>query len=53
MNAQLKDAGIELIGGSVDEAPFAYKNIKTVMNLQTELVKVLGTFTPKIVRMDK
>ncbi|WP_177762172.1 RtcB family protein [Flavobacterium sp. I3-2] len=53
MNAQIKDAGIELIGGSVDEAPFAYKNIKTVMNLQTELVKVLGTFTPKIVRMDK
>ena len=53
MNAQLKDAGIELIGGSVDEAPFAYKNIKKVMNLQTELVKVLGTFTPKIVRMDK
>ena len=53
LNAQIKDAGIELIGGSVDEAPFAYKNIKTVMNLQTELVKVLGTFTPKIVRMDK
>ena len=53
LNSQIKDAGIELIGGSVDEAPFAYKNIKTVMNLQTELVKVLGTFTPKIVRMDK
>ena len=53
LQAQIKDAGIELIGGSVDEAPFAYKNIKTVMNLQTELVKVLGTFTPKIVRMDK
>jgi tRNA-splicing ligase RtcB (3'-phosphate/5'-hydroxy nucleic acid ligase) len=44
---------VTLIGGNVDEAPMAYKNINTVMNLQTELVDVLGTFTPKIVRMDR
>ena len=49
----LKEHDVQLIGGGIDEAPMAYKNINTVMNLQTELVEVLGTFTPKIVRMDK
>ena len=50
---QLKIYGVELIGGGVDEAPMAYKNIKTVMKAQQELVEVVGTFQPKIVRMDK
>ena len=50
---QLKTHGVTLIGGGVDEAPMAYKNIKKVMANQQELVEVLGTFTPKIVRMDK
>ncbi len=49
----LKDNDVHLIGGGIDEAPMAYKNIHTVMELQSELVDVLGTFTPKIVRMDK
>lgn len=44
---------IELIGGNIDEAPMAYKDIKKVMANQQELVDVIGTFTPKIVRMDK
>ncbi len=44
---------VTLIGGGIDEAPMAYKDIKKVMNNQQELVEVLGTFTPKIVRMDK
>ena len=35
-----------------DEAPMAYKDIHTVMASQRELVDVLGSFTPKIVRMD-
>jgi tRNA-splicing ligase RtcB len=48
----LADHGVELIGGGLDEAPMAYKDIHTVMASQTELVDVLGTFTPKIVRMD-
>ncbi|MFI2743585.1 RtcB family protein [Zhouia sp. PK063] len=50
---ELKNADVQLIGGGVDEAPMAYKNIHTVMNLQSELVDVLGTFSPKIVRMDR
>jgi tRNA-splicing ligase RtcB len=53
INKVLKDNDVTLIGGNIDEAPMAYKNIHTVMNLQTELVDVLGTFTPKIVRMDR
>ncbi|MDB5267579.1 MAG: RNA-splicing ligase RtcB [Hymenobacter sp.] len=48
----LADHGIELIGGGLDEAPMAYKDIHTVMASQRELVDVLGSFTPKIVRMD-
>ena len=47
----LADHGIELIGGGLDEAPQAYKDMHTVMASQQELVEVLGTFTPKIVRM--
>ncbi|WP_394748045.1 RtcB family protein [Spongiimicrobium salis] len=44
---------VSLIGGGIDEAPMAYKDIEKVMKNQQELVEVLGTFTPKIVRMDK
>ena len=44
---------VSLIGGGVDEAPMAYKDIRTVMANQQELVEVLGTFSPKIVRMDR
>lgn len=53
MTQILENSQVELIGGSVDEAPMAYKNIEKIIGLQTELVRVLGTFTPKIVRMDK
>ena len=53
MTQILEKSQVELIGGSVDEAPMAYKNIEKIIGLQTELVRVLGTFTPKIVRMDK
>lgn len=48
----LAEQGVELIGGGIDEAPMAYKDIHHVMKSQQELVDVLGTFTPKIVRMD-
>ncbi len=50
---ELKAKGVSLIGGGVDEAPMAYKNIEKVMANQQELVEVIGSFTPKIVRMDK
>ncbi|PIF34009.1 tRNA-splicing ligase RtcB [Flavobacterium sp. 9] len=49
----LKANDVTLIGGNIDEAPMAYKDITKVMGNQTGLVEVLGTFTPKIVRMDR
>jgi tRNA-splicing ligase RtcB len=48
----LAERGITLIGGSVDEAPMAYKEIETVVGLQGDLVDLVGRFIPKIVRMD-
>ena len=47
----LEKAGVELMGGGIDEAPMVYKDIRKVMEHQTELVDVLATFYPKIVRM--
>lgn len=47
----LKDHGVEVIGSGLDEAPHAYKDINEVMKQQSDLVDVLGKFTPKIVRM--
>jgi len=47
----IKQAGIELIGSGIDEAPMVYKDIYKVMSFQQELVDVVGTFHPKIVRM--
>jgi tRNA-splicing ligase RtcB len=44
--------GVTLIGGGLDEAPQAYKDIEEVMRSQRHLVDVLGRFTPRIVRMD-
>jgi tRNA-splicing ligase RtcB len=43
--------GVSLVGGGLDEAPFAYKDINAVMEAQGDLIDVLGTFTPKVVRM--
>jgi tRNA-splicing ligase RtcB len=48
---ELQKHGVDLLGGGLDEAPMAYKDIRKVMNHQDELVEVLGEFTPKIVRM--
>jgi len=51
MRAQLKQHGVTLVGAGLDEAPMAYKDIHTVMAAQTDLVAVLATFTPRLVRM--
>jgi tRNA-splicing ligase RtcB len=52
MRDELERHGVELIGGGLDESPFAYKNIHEVMKAQNELVEVIGSFYPKIVRME-
>jgi tRNA-splicing ligase RtcB len=52
LKKELKEYGVKLIGGGLDEAPFAYKDIHEVMQSQTTLVDVLGKFYPAIVQMD-
>ncbi|MES2880933.1 MAG: RtcB family protein, partial [Bacteroidota bacterium] len=48
----LEKQGVKLLGGGLDEAPFAYKDIHEVMKAQTALVETVGIFHPKIVKMD-
>lgn len=47
----LKERGVTLLGGGIDESPQAYKPIEEVIAAQHDLVDVLGKFTPRIVRM--
>lgn len=51
VNKVLKQAGVDLIGAGLDEAPMAYKDIHQVMAHQKDLVEVMGSFMPRIVRM--
>ncbi|HEY6160947.1 MAG TPA: RtcB family protein [Bacteroidia bacterium] len=48
----LEAHGVLLMGGGLDEAPHAYKDIHEVIKAQKHLVDIVGTFFPKIVRMD-
>ena len=43
---------VQVIGGGLDEAPFAYKDIQAIMQAQSELVHSFGKFQPRFVRMD-
>lgn len=52
VQAYLKDKGITLIGGGIDEAPQAYKRIQDVMARQDDLVDIVAEFRPRVVRMD-
>jgi len=47
----LKERGVTLLGGGIDESPQAYKPIDEVIAAQHDLVDVIGKFNPKIVRM--
>jgi tRNA-splicing ligase RtcB len=47
----LKERGVTLLGGGMDESPQAYKPIDKVIAAQQDLVDVIGKFTPRIVRM--
>jgi tRNA-splicing ligase RtcB len=53
MRKHLKQNRITLIGGALDESPFAYKSLEQVMSFQEDLVVPIGKFVPRIVRMDK
>jgi tRNA-splicing ligase RtcB len=47
----LKEHGVTLLGGGLDESPQAYKPIDQVIAAQHDLVQVIGKFYPRIVRM--
>ena len=51
-SACLQRQGVSLIGGGLDEAPMAYKDIREVMRAQQRLVDIVGMFSPKVVRME-
>ncbi len=50
-DAYLRERGVTLLGGGMDESPQAYKPIDTVIAAQHDLVDVIGKFMPRIVRM--
>ena len=49
----LDEHKVILVGGGLDEAPLAYKDISKVMEAQGTLIDVLGSFTPQVVRMSE
>lgn len=49
----LEKEGVTLLGGGLDESPHAYKDIDVVMRSQKALVDIVGSFMPKIVKMDQ
>ncbi len=51
LHEYLNQRNVILIGGDTDESPLAYKDINAVMNHQQDLIDILASFQPKIVRM--
>jgi tRNA-splicing ligase RtcB len=51
VNRFLRERGVTLISAGLDEVPMAYKNIREVMAAQHDLVKIIGQFDPRLVKM--
>ena len=51
LRAEMRERGIELIGGTLDEAPDVYKPIDEIMRHQEHLVEEVAEFRPRLVRM--
>ena len=47
----LKEHHVNLLSGSLDESPMAYKDIESVINSQLDLVDILARFNPRLVKM--
>lgn len=47
----LKEKGVRLLAGGIDEFSGAYKDIRQVMEYQKDLVDIIAEFQPRIVRM--
>lgn len=50
-DAYLKERGVTLLGGGIDESPQAYKQISGIIDAQRDLIDVIGTLHPMMVRM--
>lgn len=51
LKKSLKEAKVQLISAGLDESPHAYKDIEEVMLAQSDLIKKLGKFQPRLVKM--
>jgi tRNA-splicing ligase RtcB len=47
----LEAANVTLLSAGIDEVPMVYKDIRTVMAAQDDLVEILARFDPRIVKM--
>ena len=52
-DAYLRENGVTLLGGGLDEAPQAYKPINEVIAAQADLVEIVGRFKPRVVMMSE
>jgi tRNA-splicing ligase RtcB len=50
-SAFLAERGVTLLSGGLDEVPMAYKDIEAVMAAQADLVEIVASFMPKLVKM--
>ncbi len=48
---ELKHKRVTLISAGLDEVPGAYKSIRKVMKSQEDLVEIIATFQPRLVKM--
>lgn len=51
VKSHLREHGIKLLSAGLDEAPQAYKSIDEVMAAQASLVRAIGRFQPRMVKM--
>ena len=50
-DAYLRERGVKLLGGGLDESPQAYKRIDEIMAAQRDLVEIIARFQPRLVMM--
>jgi tRNA-splicing ligase RtcB len=49
--SEIKNRGVRVLSCGLDEVPGVYKDIRTVMGHQSDLVDVVARFDPKLVKM--
>ena len=51
MKNDLEKKGVRVLSAGADEVPGVYKDIREVMNQQSDLVEIVARFDPRIVKM--